>query len=82
MPNEAILFFAVSIARERMRTGEQPAHAAAFAPVLGLDPDHVRALATTAERACAATRATLRTEQEARALRGEQSPQESSADAP
>ena len=74
MSNEPVLLFAVTVARERMRTGTQPAAAAAFAPVLGLSADHVRELATVAEDACKQTRATLRAEQEARTLRGEQEP--------
>jgi hypothetical protein len=74
MPNEPVLYLAVSIARERMRTGTQPAAAAAFAPVLGLSADTVRTLATRAEDACKQTRAELHAEKEARALRGEQEP--------
>lgn len=74
MSNEPVLLFAVTVARERMRTGTQPAAAAAFAPVLGLSAEHVRTLAVRAEDACKQTRATLRAEQEARAARGEQEP--------
>jgi len=72
MPNEPVLYLAVSIARERMRTGTQPAAAAAFAPVLGLSADAVLALAVRAEQACAAVRATLSAEKAGRALRGEE----------
>lgn len=72
MSNEPVLLFAVTVARERMRTGEQPADAAAFAPLLGLSADHVRTLAVRAERECAATRVTLSAEKAGRALRGEE----------
>lgn len=74
MPNEPVLYLAVTVARERMRMGEQPARAASFAPVLGLDADHVRTLAERAERMCAAVRVTLAAEKAGRALRGEQEP--------
>lgn len=74
MPNEPVLLFAVTVARERMRLGEQPARAASFAPVLGLSAEHVRTLAVRAEDACKQTRAELHAEKEARALRGEQEP--------
>jgi hypothetical protein len=41
---------------------------------MGLDADHVRRLATTAEQGCRQTRATLAAEKEARSSRGEQEP--------
>jgi hypothetical protein len=72
MNNEPRLWFAVDYARRLIREGEQPARAAAFAPVLGLSADAVRALAVRAEQACAAVRVTLAAEKAGRALRGEE----------
>lgn len=74
MQNEPRLWFAVDYARRLIREGKQPARAAAFAPVLGLNADTVRTLAMRAEAACAATRVTLSAEKAGRALRGEQEP--------
>ena len=74
MNDEVRLFTAVQLTRERLRDGMQPAPAAAPMRLLGFDVDRVRTLAVRAEQACAATRAQLRAEQEARALRGEQEP--------
>ncbi len=59
----AALWLAVDYARRLMREGEQPARAASFACVLGLDADRVRHLATNAEDGCKQARAALRAEE-------------------
>jgi hypothetical protein len=74
MNDEVRLLTAVTIVRQRMRDGAQPAAAAAPMRLLGFDVDRVRTLATRAEDACKQTRAELHAEKEARALRGEQEP--------